>query len=99
MTKVRKGGATNVQIFDAIFPDCAASESVHRLSEMVKQLAQGFKDGTLGEHEEIEAIGLIVKSRREIQRILSLDECGTMDSCSSKEATDGTPENLHAGCR
>ena len=89
ITKIRKGGATDVQIFEAIWPDSPAMQYVEQLVKLNKQLVHALGNEELSEEDEIEGLELLVRVRRNIQRILS----GGRDSFSSPtEATDGTPQ-------
>lgn len=90
MTKVRKGGATDLQIFEVLFPGSAAIDCVERLVVLATQFADALRAGDVSEEQEIEAVELLVKLRREIQRILADKSVVAAGACLSKEATDGT---------
>jgi hypothetical protein len=86
MTKVRNGGATDLQIFDAIFPDHPASQAVAQFRQLAKNLADALKRGDISAQDECRAIELIVGVRRKIQTLLACSAEAPLD----KEATDGT---------
>jgi hypothetical protein len=86
MTKVRNGGATDVQIFEAIFPDHPATDAVTEFRQLANNLADALKRGDISEHDECVAIELIVSVRRRIQALLAC----TAEARPDKEATDGT---------
>jgi hypothetical protein len=84
MTRIRKGGATDVQIFEAIWPDSPAIQLVEQLVVLNRKLLHSLGSRDLSEEDEIEGLQLLVRVRRNIQRLLA-DDCNP-----PTEATDGT---------
>lgn len=71
ITKVKKGGASDLEIFNAIFPSHPAHESVARLCDAAREFAKRQQENTFSCEEEISAIASLVRCRRDIVRQLS----------------------------
>lgn len=89
MTKIRNGGATDLQIFEAIWPDSPAIKYVEQLEAVAKQLSQALKNGDLTEDQELHGVEFLVRVRRKIQLLLA-DEFDRGHLSLKQEATDGT---------
>jgi hypothetical protein len=70
MTKIRKGGATNHQIFEAVFPNCPSSEYAKNLIQLIEQFTVAMLSNSLSEQDEGEALLTIVTMRRKLQQLL-----------------------------
>jgi hypothetical protein len=70
ITKIRKGGATDLQIFEAIFPDSPAVHYVEQLIGLLKTLSEQVQGNLLSHDEEEQALSAAIKTRREIASIL-----------------------------
>jgi ribosomal protein L37AE/L43A len=72
IAKVKKGGASDLDIFNAIFPSHPASDVVLRMCECAKRLVELQLDGGLSYEQEVDAVSELIKCRREIEDLLAV---------------------------
>lgn len=65
-TKARKGGATDQQLFDAMFPDKIVGELFDELRSRTKSLREGLSAGDMTEEQEANCILDVVRARRSL---------------------------------
>lgn len=81
MTKVRKGGATDAQICDAVFPESPLLDRVSQFRALLKLLADRNEQG-LGVLDEIAICAKLIEARAAIEMVLDCGEknVGTLES-------------------
>jgi hypothetical protein len=97
MTKVRKAGATDKEIFDAAFPGSAGILLIDSLQQQTRQLRDQLLNSSMTIEQEILLVEQLVKTRRALHVIVdgSLDEFDAFAELGkfeilNTEATDGT---------
>ncbi len=70
VTKARKGGASDIQLFEAIFPAHPAVSMVQLAHDVAKDFIAAKLDGQLSLEQEIAAVSALVTLRRKIEDIL-----------------------------
>lgn len=70
MTKVRKSGPPEMELFDVLFPDGFAREKFAELREVTDRVTEALKSTSLTVEEEIDCLAALVRARREVQQAL-----------------------------
>lgn len=72
IARVKKGGASDMDIFNAIFPSHPASEVVSRMCECAKHLSTVQLNGGLSYEQEVDAVSELIKCRHEIEALMAV---------------------------
>jgi uncharacterized Zn finger protein (UPF0148 family) len=94
MTKVRKGGASDTDIFQAVFPGSPLLEQVSMFSKLAKRIAERREEGCLTHVDEIAICEQLINARYRIEMVIEagVTEQDLIDLLSVPGATDGTAQ-------
>lgn len=74
ITRVKNGGATDLQVFEAIFPSHPATAMVHLSHDVAMDMIAKKADGLLSLADELAGVSALVTMRRQIEDILIANE-------------------------
>jgi hypothetical protein len=82
MTKVRKGGASDIEIFQAVFPESPLLDRVSVFRQLSKRITERHEEGSLSTLDEIAICAQLINARAQIESVLDAGETNAHTLCS-----------------
>lgn len=93
MTKVRKGGASDLEIFQAVFPESQLLDRVSLFRQLSKKITERQEEGSLSTLDEIAICAQLINARAQIESVLDAGEenANTLSSLDAELKIIGSP--------